>query len=162
LNLFMVESGPVDDATLPVGQALADVVTIGVLQQRAIQRRDVLAEQLQTALHSRVLIGQAKGILAERLQIDVAMPASSFDRAHATAPSAKGVADVGRGPAVAAAGRVLAHPGEACASRRSVNSIDTVEAGTSPGPRAAPFRRRRRIPLCQDLVRQGWPLKCCP
>ncbi|MFG1904956.1 ANTAR domain-containing protein, partial [Micromonospora carbonacea] len=45
--------------------------TIGLLQHRAIHRRDMLTEQLQTALNSRVLIEQAKGILAERLQVDV-------------------------------------------------------------------------------------------
>jgi AmiR/NasT family two-component response regulator len=55
-----------------VGQALADVATIGLLQQRAIRRRDVITEQLQTALNSRVLIEQAKGVLSERLHVDVA------------------------------------------------------------------------------------------
>ena len=48
------------------------MATIGLLQQRAIHRRDVLAEQLQTAVNSRVLIEQAKGVLAERLHLDVA------------------------------------------------------------------------------------------
>jgi GAF domain-containing protein len=72
LNLFDTNPGPVDSATLRIGQALADVATIGLLQQRAIHRRDVLTEQLQTALNSRVLIEQAKGVLAERLQVDLA------------------------------------------------------------------------------------------
>ena len=47
------------------------MATIGLLQQRAIHRRDVLTEQLQTALNSRVLIEQAKGVLAERLHVDI-------------------------------------------------------------------------------------------
>ncbi|MEU8372191.1 ANTAR domain-containing protein [Micromonospora sp. NPDC048894] len=47
------------------------MATIGLLQHRAIHRRDILTEQLQTALNSRVLIEQAKGVLAERLQVDV-------------------------------------------------------------------------------------------
>ena len=72
LNFFTIEAGPIDDTTLRVGQALADVATIGLLQQRAIHHRDALTEQLQSALNSRVLIEQAKGVLAERLHVDVA------------------------------------------------------------------------------------------
>jgi len=72
LNFFDTSPGPLDEGRLRIGQALADVATIGLLQQRAIHRSGVLTEQLQTALNSRVLIEQAKGILAERLHLDVA------------------------------------------------------------------------------------------
>jgi GAF domain-containing protein len=72
LNLFDIHPGALDEGNLRIGQALADVATIGLLQQRAIHRRDTLTEQLQTALNSRVLIEQAKGVLAERLQLDMA------------------------------------------------------------------------------------------
>jgi GAF domain-containing protein len=72
LNLFDINPGALDVDKLRIGQALADVATIGLLQQRAIRRRDVVTEQLQTALNSRVLIEQAKGVLAERLHLDVA------------------------------------------------------------------------------------------
>jgi transcriptional regulator with GAF, ATPase, and Fis domain len=71
LNLFDLRPGAIDEEKLRIGQALADVATIGLLQQRAIHQRDTLTEQLQTALNSRVLIEQAKGVLAERLQVDV-------------------------------------------------------------------------------------------
>ncbi|MEU7903489.1 GAF and ANTAR domain-containing protein [Actinoplanes sp. NPDC049118] len=71
LNLFETAPGALDREKLRVGQALADIATVGLLQQRAIHARDVLTEQLQAALNSRVLIEQAKGLLAERLQIDV-------------------------------------------------------------------------------------------
>jgi ANTAR domain-containing protein/GAF domain-containing protein len=71
LNLFGTEPGALAGEKLRIGQALADIATVGLLQQRAIRARDVLAEQLQAALNSRVLIEQAKGLLAERLQVDV-------------------------------------------------------------------------------------------
>jgi GAF domain-containing protein len=71
LNLFDVKPDALGEEALRVGQALADVATIGLLQQRAIHRRDILAEQLQTALNSRVLIEQAKGVLAERHRLDL-------------------------------------------------------------------------------------------
>jgi transcriptional regulator with GAF, ATPase, and Fis domain len=71
LNLFDIKPGALDEGKLRIGQALADVATIGLLQQRAIHRRDVVTEQLQSALNSRVLIEQAKGVLAERLSLPV-------------------------------------------------------------------------------------------
>jgi GAF domain-containing protein len=71
LNFFHATPGPLDSAKLRLGQALADVATIGLLQQRTIHRRDTLTEQLQTALRSRILIEQAKGVLAERLNLDM-------------------------------------------------------------------------------------------
>ena len=71
LNLFEAEPRSYDREKLRVGQALADIATVGLLQQRAIHARDVLTEQLQAALNSRVLVEQAKGLLAERMQIDV-------------------------------------------------------------------------------------------
>lgn len=71
LNLFRSEPGPFDPVDAPIAQALADVATISLLQQRSAHRSNVLNEQLQSALNSRVLIEQAKGKLAERLNIDM-------------------------------------------------------------------------------------------
>ncbi|HEY6593040.1 MAG TPA: GAF and ANTAR domain-containing protein [Asanoa sp.] len=71
LNLFDRRTGDLDEETARLGQALADVATIGLLQERAIRRRETLAEQLQTALNSRIVIEQAKGVIAERRRLDM-------------------------------------------------------------------------------------------
>lgn len=71
LNLFRSGAGRLSEADRRAGQALADMATIGILQNRSIQRNEVLAEQLRSALQSRVLIEQAKGVLAERGGVDV-------------------------------------------------------------------------------------------
>ena len=71
LNLFRAEPGPFNAADLRIAQALADVATIGLLQERNVRHRDTVAEQLQAALNSRVVIEQAKGKLAERLSVDM-------------------------------------------------------------------------------------------
>ena len=65
LNLFGARPGGLAPGDAPVVQALADVATIGLLQQRAIRQAEVLAEQLQAALDTRILIEQAKGALAQ-------------------------------------------------------------------------------------------------
>ena len=66
LNLFRLEPGRLSEADLGIGQAMADVATVGLIQERAIAASELLAAQLQTALTSRVQLEQAKGVLAQR------------------------------------------------------------------------------------------------
>lgn len=66
LNIFGdFAGGEFEPADVPVMQALADVATIGLMQERAIRRSEALAEQLQGALTSRIVVEQAKGVLAQ-------------------------------------------------------------------------------------------------
>ena len=69
INLFTRTNRRLSDDDIVVGQGMADVATIGLLQERVGREKDVLAEQLQLALNSRILIEQAKGVLAERSRI---------------------------------------------------------------------------------------------
>jgi transcriptional regulator with GAF, ATPase, and Fis domain len=71
LNLFRASPGAFDPGDVRIGQALADVATISLLHERSLRHSDIMNEQLQTALNSRVAIEQAKGKLAERLGLDM-------------------------------------------------------------------------------------------
>lgn len=73
-NLFMNETQGIDAAAQAVVQGMADVATIGLLQQRELERAHTVEGQLQRALHTRIGIEQAKGIIAE--QIGVPMEAA--------------------------------------------------------------------------------------
>jgi len=66
LNLFGTRLDPLDEEEQKIAKALADIATIGILQQRSIHRTSLLAENLQRALNTRIIVEQAKGILSER------------------------------------------------------------------------------------------------
>jgi len=71
LNLFANNAAPLSDDDIAVGQAMADVATIGLLQERTLHEQTIVSEQLQSALQSRILVEQAKGVLAARADISV-------------------------------------------------------------------------------------------
>jgi len=71
LNLFSAADACLSAEDLQVAQALADVATIGILQERALSDGQIVKSQLQGALESRVVIEQAKGIVGEHNHISV-------------------------------------------------------------------------------------------
>jgi GAF domain-containing protein len=82
LNLFQADEGELEDDAVLVAQALADVATIALLQHRAAFEAYRVNEQLHQALNSRIVIEQAKGMLAERAGLDMER-AFSWLRNHA-------------------------------------------------------------------------------
>lgn len=72
LNLFDAAAAPMHRADARAAQALADLATVAVVQNHAVRRALVVNDQLAHALESRVVIEQAKGVLAERLGVDMA------------------------------------------------------------------------------------------
>jgi GAF domain-containing protein len=82
LNVFHSSREAFDRQELRLLQALADVATISLIQEQAISRAEVLTEQLQVALNSRIAVEQAKGAIARTFGITVDQ---AFDllRAHA-------------------------------------------------------------------------------
>jgi transcriptional regulator with GAF, ATPase, and Fis domain len=69
LNLFCLQPSTLSEADVDLGQALCDVATIALLQERTIRSGEILAEQLQGALNSRIVIEQAKGVLAANAEV---------------------------------------------------------------------------------------------
>jgi len=71
LNMFRVGNGILTAEDVSAAQALADVSTIGILQHQAVSDAQLVTQQLQQALNSRIVIEQAKGVLAERAAINM-------------------------------------------------------------------------------------------
>jgi len=64
LSVYGEQAGPLASADAAIAQSLADIATISILQERALRESGVAVEQLQHALNSRVIIEQAKGVVA--------------------------------------------------------------------------------------------------
>ncbi|MCD7440555.1 GAF and ANTAR domain-containing protein [Streptomyces lincolnensis] len=84
LNLFQTTARRLGDDDIALAQALADVATITILQQRTLEQSHVENSQLENALTSRILVEQVKGVLAERWNTSVDDAFETF-RAYARA-----------------------------------------------------------------------------
>lgn len=85
LNLFGHEPGPLTADDAAIAQAFADVATITLLQERAARESALINEQLQRALNSRILIEQAKGVIAHTSNVDMSAAFAllrGYARAH--------------------------------------------------------------------------------
>lgn len=86
MGLFGARAGSLTAEDAAIGQALADVATISLMQERTIREAALVNEQLQGALNTRVLIEQAKGVIAHTAGVDMDQ-AFSLLRNHARANS---------------------------------------------------------------------------
>jgi GAF domain-containing protein len=77
LNLMREQRGELNRYDIRAAQALADVATIGILQERTIRDASTIRDQLQRALSSRIVIEQAKGVVAETAKVSMD---TAFDR----------------------------------------------------------------------------------
>jgi GAF domain-containing protein len=82
LNLFSNGVDPMAEADVAAAQAMADVATIALLQHRAVLEAQVINEQLNSALNTRIVIEQAKGMIAERRNLDMEAAFATL-RSHA-------------------------------------------------------------------------------
>ncbi|MFJ2740347.1 ANTAR domain-containing protein [Streptomyces sp. NPDC087440] len=71
LVLLRGDEDPLSPGALALGRALADAATIALLRERALDESRRLTAQLEQALSSRIVIEQAKGVLASRLTLSV-------------------------------------------------------------------------------------------
>jgi transcriptional regulator with GAF, ATPase, and Fis domain len=86
LNLFLADTEPFGTHELDVARVMADMATIGIINNWSIRQQESLAQQLQGALSSRVVIEQAKGVLAEREGLSMG---TAFEYLRRTARSSR-------------------------------------------------------------------------
>lgn len=86
LTLLHTEPHVLTDGDRRLGHALADAATVGLLSERAVRHAETITEHLQRTLNSRIIIEQAKGVLAAqtgRPVDDVFLVLRSYARSHA-------------------------------------------------------------------------------
>jgi len=72
MNLLSVTRAPMDEADVIVARAFADLAAVSITQHRVSAEAQRVNEQLSAALTSRVVIEQAKGVISERVGVDLA------------------------------------------------------------------------------------------
>ncbi len=82
LVLLSRSEDPVDDDEVQILEAVAEIVTLGLFQDRGPRDREQLAVQLQTALNLRIALEQATGMAAELLGVPIDSALAALD-AHA-------------------------------------------------------------------------------
>lgn len=71
LNLFMPASVALPDDDVALARALAHVASIAIAQDEMTRKSAVRETDLQHALHSRIVIEQAKGMIAAQSRVDM-------------------------------------------------------------------------------------------
>jgi len=85
MGLFGSTIGDLEREDAVIAQALASVATISLLQERTIRESQIVNDQLQRALNSRIMIEQAKGVIA---QVSTVTMDEAFNRLRKHARSA--------------------------------------------------------------------------
>jgi hypothetical protein len=114
LNLFCDTRAGISDEDVRIAKSMATMATLGILHHWTVRRQELLAEQLQTALDSRIVVEQAKGVIAAGVGLE--MPAA-FELLRASArrarrPLSEMAADVAHGrlsPSALLVGSAEAH-----------------------------------------------------
>jgi len=82
LNLFCDDSDALSTSDVRIAHVMTTMATLGIINHWTVRNQEVLAEQLQTALNGRIIIEQAKGVLAERAGVDMG---TAFDMLRTSA-----------------------------------------------------------------------------
>lgn len=72
LGLFGNTPGPLNDDDLALAQAMVHVASVAIVSEKSASDRDTVNAQLQHALTSRIVLEQAKGVLASTGNLDMA------------------------------------------------------------------------------------------
>jgi GAF domain-containing protein len=82
LNMLNTSPDPMDEANIIVARAFADLAALSIVQHRASTEAQRVNQQLSSALNSRIVIEQAKGVISERAGVELA---EAFSRLRAWA-----------------------------------------------------------------------------